>query len=225
MLKLFCRAITIADPSLLEERRSEASVVFGINSYRELCGLHFGGITLASLELLIKCANQGAKRANVVVKQIKAAIEADEKRRTNGEQVGFMQCLRSNRFDSYKESRLLLRLPKFQLHTSEEMEIELEEMKKEQAKIQSLGNHSACLMPAEEMSSGDEFADSWIPDADGDVYFEPNETVKPCAPKPKPDEGKKKKKRNKKKSKQPPIDVVTVDDSEEEETVVMEQIT
>lgn len=33
--------IAIADPSLIEERRSEATVVFGLNSYRELCGLHF----------------------------------------------------------------------------------------------------------------------------------------------------------------------------------------
>lgn len=73
--------IAIADPSLIEERRSEATVVFGLNSYRELCGLHFGGITLASLELLIKCANQGAKRAKNIVKQIKAALEEDEKRR------------------------------------------------------------------------------------------------------------------------------------------------
>lgn len=208
---------------MLEERRSEASVVFGINSYRELCGLHFGGITLASLELLIKCATQGAKRANAVVKQIKAALEADEKRRTNGEQVGFMQCLQSDRFDSYKEGRLLLRLPKFQLNSTEEMEVELEEMKKEQAKIRSLGNNSAVLMPAEELSTDDEFADHWIPELDGDVDFESNEVEKPVSPKPK-EVTPKKKKKNKNKSKQSPTDVVSVD-SEEEETVVMEQIT
>lgn len=73
--------IAIADPSLMEERRSEATVVFGLNSYRELCGLSFGGITLTRLELLMKCANQGAKRASNVVKQIKAALEEDERKR------------------------------------------------------------------------------------------------------------------------------------------------
>lgn len=73
--------IALADPSLMEERRSEATVVFGLNSYRELCGLHFGGMTMASLELLIKCANRGAKRASNIVKQIKAAVEEDQKRR------------------------------------------------------------------------------------------------------------------------------------------------
>lgn len=66
---------------MIEERRSEATVVFGLNSYRELCGLHFGGITLASLELLIKCANQGAKRASKIVQQIKKALETDEQER------------------------------------------------------------------------------------------------------------------------------------------------
>lgn len=201
----------IADPSLLEERRSEATVVFGINSYRELCGLHFGGITLASLELLIKCANQGAKRANAVVKQIKAALEADEKRRANGEQVGFMQCMQSDRFDSHKEDRLLLRLSKFHLNTSEEMEVELEEMKKEQARIKSLGERSGMLMPAEELSSEDEFADGWIPDLDGDVDgYEAENTESP--------------KKKDKKSKKSAADAMS-EDSEEEDTVIMDQIT
>lgn len=215
------RSIVIADPSLLEERRSEATVVFGINSYRELCGLHFGGITLASLELLIKCANQGAKRANAVVKQIKAAIEADEKRRTNGEPIGFMQCLQSDRFDSYKEARLLLRLAKFRLNTTEEMEVELEEMKKEQSRIKSLGEQSAMLMPAEELlSEDDEYTDGWIPDLDGDIEnFEVKEEVKPEPPE------EKKEKKNKKKAKKPKPSDAMSEDSEEEGTVVMDQIT
>lgn len=214
----FHRAIAIADPSLLEERRSEATVVFGINSYRELCGLHFGGITLASLELLIKCANQGAKRANAVVKQIKSALEADEKRRANGEQVGFMQCLQSDRFDSHKDGRLILRLPKFHLDTTEEMEVELDEMKKEQARIKSLGEQSAMLMPAEELSSEDEYTDEWIPDLDGDVDgYESNEAEKIESSKPK-------EKTNKKKSKKPAAEAMS-EDSEEEVTVIMDQIT
>lgn len=205
-------------------------MVFGINSYRELCGLHFGGITLASLELLIKCANQGAKRANAVVKQIKAALEVDEKRRSNGEQVGFMQCLQNDRFDSHKEARLLLRLPRFKLNTTEEMEQELEEMKKEQARIKSLGSHSAVLMPAEEMSSGeDEFGDNWIPELDGDVDDETADVDVPMKPpSPKKDDNKRDKKKAKKKKKkakqQQVLDAMSDDDSEEEDTVVMEQI-
>lgn len=212
------RTIVIADPSLLEERRSEASVVFGINAYRELCGLHFGGITLASLELLIKCANDGAKRAKTVVKQIKAALEADEKRRTNGEAVGFSQCLQSERFDLYKEGPLALRLPRFQLNATEDMEIELEQMKQEQARIKSLGENSAVLLPAEELSEEDE---NWIPDLDDDdgeggFYFNPAVSDAPAT---------KSEKKPERKRKKPKQSKAMSDDSEEEETVVMEQIT
>lgn len=73
--------IVIADPTLIEEKRAEATVVFGLNSYRELCGLHFGGITLASINVLLKCANQGAKRANSIVALIKSKLEEDTQKR------------------------------------------------------------------------------------------------------------------------------------------------
>lgn len=65
----------------MEERRSEANIVFGLNSYRELCGLHFGGMTLASPQLLIKCASQGAKRANAVVQLVQRTLEEDSRKR------------------------------------------------------------------------------------------------------------------------------------------------
>lgn len=201
------RSIAIADPSLLEERRSEATVVFGINSYRELCGLHFGGITLASLEVLIKCANQGAKRANTVVKQIKSALEADEKQRSAGERVGFMQNLQSDCIDSQAENRLFIRLPNFKLNPADEIQTDNEEPINNPSKIKSLGERSAVLMPAEELSSDDEFADNWIPDLDGDMeMLETNEED------------------NGKEIKRITCDRMS-DDSEEDDTVVMSNLT
>lgn len=161
---------------MLEERRSEATVVFGINSYRELCGLHFGGITLASLEVLIKCANQGAKRANAVVKQIKVALEVDEKQRSAGERVGFMQSLQA---DLNTENRLFIRLSNYKLNPTDEIEIYNKDPINNPSKIKSLGENSAILMPAEELSSDDEFADNWIPDLDGDMeMIETNKPIK-----------------------------------------------
>lgn len=221
-------SIVIADPSLLEERRSEANVVFGINAYRELCGLHFGGTTLASLELLIKCANDGAKRARAVVKQIREALYADEKRRTNGEPIGFMQCLQSERFDSYKEGPLPLRLPKFQLNSTEDMDVEIAEMKKEQARIKSLGQNSAVLMPAEELSESDE--ENWIPDMDDDDddgknSFYASELMDERVPSSAKTETKSDRKRKRPKKKKEQTQEIVVSDSEEEETLVMEQIT
>lgn len=194
---------------MLEEKRSEATVVFGINSYRELCGLHFGGITIASLDQLIKCANQGAKRANTVVKQIKNALEIDAQNRANGKHVGFINSTKSNSVNNSNEDRIFIRLSKFRLNPTNELENEQKELKKEQAKIKSLGNHTAILMPAEELSSDDEY-DMWIPEMDGDVQVQPT------------DEKIVQKVSNM--SKRSNIDSDS-GDSEEEETVIVENMT
>lgn len=167
-----------------------------------MCGLHFGGITLASLELLIKCANQGAKRANAVVKQIKAALESDDKCRQRGEHVGFMQSLQSTDYSSHNADDLRLRLP---FNPTIETRMEFDEANKEQAKIKALGRNSAVLMTGEEQSSEDEYDDFWI--ADGDVDSETTLNVVTST--------------NKIKEKV----VKESEDSEEEETVLMEQIT
>lgn len=56
---------------------SEAQVVFGVNAYRELCGLHLGGSSLTSHDLILQCANGAAKRAAEVVQIMKSALKED----------------------------------------------------------------------------------------------------------------------------------------------------
>lgn len=209
----------------MEERRSDGIIVFGINSYRELCGLHFGGVTLASLPLIVKCSNQGTKRAKIVIEKIRAELEADEKRRERGEIVGFKNYLQPNTFDSFKEDRLLLRLERFHLDTTADMESELAEMKRAQAQIKSLGENTAVLLPAEEMSDEDGELNAggnrWIPEADNDI--EDVQMAAPANAKKTP-----KKERNATNHKEPERNVSIVDlasDSEEEETVVLHQVT
>lgn len=113
--------------------------------------------------------------------------------------------------DSCNEDRVFIRLAKFRLAPTEEMERELDDFKKEQAKIKSLGTHSAMLMPAEELSSEDE-CDMWIPDLDGDIEPILQEKHKTTP-------------NIRKESKQFKNESATSDDSEEEETVIMENIT
>jgi exosome complex component RRP45 len=67
----------IADPTAIEERVSEAQVVFGVNAYRELCGLHLGGSALTSYDVILHCANRAARRAAEVVQIMKSALEED----------------------------------------------------------------------------------------------------------------------------------------------------
>lgn len=56
---------------------SEAQVVFGVNAYRELCGLHLVGRSLTNHDLIIQCANKAARRAAEVVQIIKSALKED----------------------------------------------------------------------------------------------------------------------------------------------------
>lgn len=56
-------------------------MIFGFNSYRELCCLNLGGTTLISSDLLLQCAHKAANRAKVVVEQVKEALAQDAETR------------------------------------------------------------------------------------------------------------------------------------------------
>lgn len=74
----------VADPTVIEERVSEAQVVFGVNAYRELCGLHLGGSALTTYDIILQCSNRAARRAAEVVQIIKTALEEDNNARCAG---------------------------------------------------------------------------------------------------------------------------------------------
>lgn len=74
----------VADPTVIEERVSEAQLVFGVNAYRELCGLHLGGSALTSYDKILLYANRAATRAAEVVQIIKSALEEDINARCAG---------------------------------------------------------------------------------------------------------------------------------------------
>lgn len=117
-LSLPARAISniaVADPTALEERCAEAQLVFGLNSYRELCGLHFGGVTMASSQLLLKCATRGANHARTVVQLVKAELQRDAEQRAAGGAASFTECVRLNRITSLAQDRLAIRLKRFRM--------------------------------------------------------------------------------------------------------------
>uniref|UniRef100_A0A182N4M5 Exosome complex component RRP45 n=1 Tax=Anopheles dirus TaxID=7168 RepID=A0A182N4M5_9DIPT len=107
--------VAIADPTYLEERVAEAKMVFGINSYGELCGLHLGGTTLTSADLLMRTSMKAAKRARLVVEKIKAAIEKDGADRDNGLPVGFTEGIERNESTVHAQDRMQVRLKRFKL--------------------------------------------------------------------------------------------------------------
>ncbi|XP_053669989.1 uncharacterized protein LOC128720351 [Anopheles nili] len=107
--------VAIADPTYLEERVAEARMVFGINSYGELCGLHLGGITLTSADLLLRTSMKASKRARIVVEKIKTAIQKDCEDREKGLPVGFTEGIDKNDTTVNAQDRLQVRLKRFKL--------------------------------------------------------------------------------------------------------------
>lgn len=102
----------VADPTALEERVSQSSVVFGINSYQELCGLHLGGSFLTSPELILRTAAHAAKQAKQFVDMIRAAVETDKADRDAGKRISFMQCIVEDAIKTTEQDRVFVKLKK-----------------------------------------------------------------------------------------------------------------
>lgn len=137
--------------------------------------------------------------------------------RAAGEPVGFPEYIQKDSIDSFKEGRLLLRLQKFRLDKTEELEQEIQKIKQEKAEIKSLGEHSAVLLPAEEITDPSEDPSSkWVPDLDDDLSDDfyagespPKKTKKNA------------KQKTKKAKKTPSTEEAMSEDSEEEETITL----
>lgn len=76
----------MADPTLLEERVSDATLVLAVNAYKELCCIHLAGVSLTSPRLIQQCSEIAAGRAKRVVDFIKSMLEDDQNERNELEE-------------------------------------------------------------------------------------------------------------------------------------------
>uniref|UniRef100_A0A0A1XA03 Exosome complex component RRP45 n=1 Tax=Zeugodacus cucurbitae TaxID=28588 RepID=A0A0A1XA03_ZEUCU len=116
--------LAVADPSVSEERTADSALVFGLNSFRELCCLNLGGTTLTSSTLLLQCATRAARRAKFVVDYVKEKLELDKMAREENRNAGFTECVRLNQITALAENRLSLRLRNFKLQETGESKTE-----------------------------------------------------------------------------------------------------
>ncbi|XP_053698088.1 exosome complex component RRP45 [Sabethes cyaneus] len=175
--------IAIADPTNLEERVAEAKIVFGMNSYGELCGIHLGGITLTSSDVLLRTASKAAKRARTIVQKIKDNIQEDADKRKKNEPIGFSECIRHSEITALVQDRLYIRLKRFKLDKNDQnsetevmeqssqdedksdedvvkkSEAEQEDEQMEDETIVSLPNNSVVLLP-----KASDASNQWIPE-------------------------------------------------------------
>lgn len=104
--------ISVADPSALEERISNASIVLAINSYKELCSLHLTGTTLTSPKLIQRCSELAAERSRRIVEYIKHVLEENKNQRDSGDFKGLSEAIKlsnitSNHHDAEQINRTL----------------------------------------------------------------------------------------------------------------------
>lgn len=73
--------IAITDPSSYEEKVQESELIYYMNSFRELCGIHFGGMPVQNENILLRCATQATMFAEKLVKLIKFHLDEDNVQR------------------------------------------------------------------------------------------------------------------------------------------------
>lgn len=123
---LFEGKTPIADPTLIEERVTNASLILAINAYKELCSIHLTGVSLTSPFLIQKCSEMAADRAKHVVEFIKATLLADLSDRETGNVKGFSQSIKltnipSNFCDVQQIDQVMDETNSNEGHDSEEM--------------------------------------------------------------------------------------------------------
>uniref|UniRef100_A0A336MRQ4 Exosome complex component RRP45 n=1 Tax=Culicoides sonorensis TaxID=179676 RepID=A0A336MRQ4_CULSO len=140
--------LAIADPTKIEECISEANIVFGINAYKELCGIYLGGITLTSQELLLRCVNKGAQQAKLVVDSIKAAVEKDSNLRMEGTIPNFSELIHETTRSSLREKPIPIQLKNFKKSSSTVVNMETEADEEfETSKVELIEKNVGTLVP------------------------------------------------------------------------------
>ncbi|XP_014251226.1 exosome complex component RRP45-like [Cimex lectularius] len=76
--------VTVVDPTELEEKVSEAELVVGVNSYYELCGMHYRGDGIADGGLIVSRAHDAAEAGLKIINTVKACLEKDSALRSAG---------------------------------------------------------------------------------------------------------------------------------------------
>uniref|UniRef100_A0A1A9WPA0 Exosome complex component RRP45 n=1 Tax=Glossina brevipalpis TaxID=37001 RepID=A0A1A9WPA0_9MUSC len=165
--------IAVADPTVLEERTSDTQLIFGLNSFGELCCLNLGGSALSSPFLLLLCSKKAAKHAKDVVDLVKKSLETDSEARETGKKVGFSEYLHQNAKTTSDEDRLALKLRNFTFNDVSEDD----QSSKEPVPCSNLNYKSNTKWIPDEPSDSDDNLVSMESDANVDASDEDLETT------------------------------------------------
>lgn len=142
---------TIMDPTYMEEKVGVARLTLGVNSYRELCSLHFDYLTKTTTveDVISTVSDDAANYASKLVQQIREIVANDVQARykkNNSNVLRLKESLRASKPTTMIGDHITIKLRNWditELTDDENMEIENEE--------------SGCIIKGEEGSA------EWIP--------------------------------------------------------------
>lgn len=124
---------TIMDPTYIEERVGVAELTLGMNSYRELCSLHFDYLTktMTVEDVISTVSNHAANYATKLVQDIKETVAKDVQSRfkkDNSNTSRLEESIQTNKITTMKGDHISIKLQKWDMTMIEDhMEIENED--------------------------------------------------------------------------------------------------
>ncbi|XP_031838093.1 exosome complex component Rrp45 [Nomia melanderi] len=158
---------TIMDPTYLEERVGVAQLTLGINSYREVCSLHFNYLTktMTVEDVISAVSNYAANYATTLVQQIKEAVASDVEARYKKDDRNtnrFKECITMKKLTMINNDCISIKLRKWGvLDKIETDEVGSEEVENDNFKIIKPGEGSAELIIDTGMSFGEGGPSTW----------------------------------------------------------------
>ncbi|XP_050451630.1 exosome complex component RRP45 [Cataglyphis hispanica] len=162
---------TIMDPTYIEERVGVAELTLGMNSYRELCSLHFDYLTktMTVEDVISAVSNHAANYATKLVQEIKEAVTKDVQSRykkDNSSTNRFKESIQTDKITAMISDRISIKLQKWDETTI--VEDDHMEVENEKSYIIKHGEGSADLIPVFDDSNKKEESFSSIYDSDSD---------------------------------------------------------
>ncbi|CAK9814824.1 Exosome complex component RRP45 [Anthophora quadrimaculata] len=141
---------TVMDPTYIEERVGVAQLTLGINSYRELCSLHFNYLTktMTVEDVISAVSNCAANYAAKLVQQIKEVVAYDVEARYKKDNCNanhFKECIMMKNLTTMNSDCISIKLQKWDEMYHRESDVDMEEEAVE-CKIIKPGEGSAELI-------------------------------------------------------------------------------
>ena len=157
---------TVMDPTYIEERVGVAQLTLGINSYRELCCLHFNywTKTMTVQDVISAVSSYAANYATELVQQIKEAVTYDVEARYKKDDRNthrFKECITMKKLTTMNSESISIKLSKWGKTETVEPDVQMEEEENNKCKIIKPGEGSAELIVDASTSFGDGGPNTW----------------------------------------------------------------